>query len=209
MEITSRINWVDVLVVIIMIRISYVAFMDGLSHEVFPFIGSVIMILFGLHYYSKIGNFISRDMINMPVEVSNFLGFLILIVAMGLVLKLLRSLLEKLIKIQWHPVIERFGGIAIGIMRAYITASIVLTLLALMPLSYLQWSIRDKSLTGKYVLMAGPEIYSRLSGLLPTIKMGDGTLTKDAISKNLLSDKSVNPKPGKKEKNLPADKLDS
>ena len=79
-------------------------------------------------------------------------------------------------------------------------------MLALLPLSYLQWSIRDKSLTGKYVLMAGPEIYARLSGFIPTLKAGEHALTKDVILKNLMSDKSISPKSNKEEKNVPADK---
>ena len=209
MEIISRINWVDILVAIIMIRMSYVAFSDGLSHEIFPFLGSIIIVVAGLHYYARIGAFISANLLNIPVEISNFFGFLALVIVLGLVLKFIKSLLEKLIKVQWHPVIEKFGGLIVGIMRAYITASIILMLFALMPLSYLQWSIRDKSLTGKYVLAAGPEIYERLSGLLPTIKVGGPAPAKDAIMKNLMSDKSISPKSDRKKKAIPAHEPDS
>jgi hypothetical protein len=127
-------------------------------------------------------------------------------VVLAFAVRLLGGLLGNIVKVQWHPVIEKFGGLIVGILRAYIVTGIILMVLALMPLPYLQWSIRDRSLTGKYVLMAGPEVYSRLSGFLPTIKVGENPLNKDAIAKNLMSDKSVSPKQEKKEKNAPADK---
>ncbi len=130
----------------------------------------------------------------MPVEISNFLSFLLLVAAMGFLVKFLKGILDKIVKVQWHPLIEKFGGLAVGIARAYIITSIVLTVLVLMPLSYLQWSVRDKSLMGKYVLMAGPEIYGKISVFLPTIKVGGEPLNKDLISKDLLLDKSITSK---------------
>jgi len=181
MYILSRINWVDVFVVILMARMSYVAFMDGLSHEIFPLIGSIVVFVLSLHYYKSLGDMISQGMGNIPSEITNLLGFVILVVISGFVVKFLKIIIDKIVKVQWHPVIEKFGGLFAGIVKAYIITAIVLTMMALIPLSYLQWSIKDRSLTGKYVLMAGPEIYSK--------------------SRVLLSDNSIIPKkaPAKKE----------
>jgi len=173
MELITKINWVDVLVAILMLRISYVALRDGLSHEIFPFIGCVLIMVVARHYYTGFGGFMSRNMMNMPIGLANFLSFLVLVVVLGLMVRLLKILLEKIVKVQWHPALEKFGGLAIGIMKAYVITSIVLTTLSLMPLSYLQWSIKEKSLTGKYILMAGPEIYDRVGNLLPESKFGE------------------------------------
>ena len=160
MQILSRINWVDIFVLILMVRMSYVAFMDGLSHEIFPLAGSIVVFVLSLHYYKALGDMISQGMGNVGPEITYFLGFVILIVVSGFVVKFLKIIIDKIVKVQWHPVIEKFGGLFAGIVKAYIITAIVLTMMMLMPLSYLQWSIRDKSLTGKYVLMAGPQIYS-------------------------------------------------
>lgn len=194
MQIFSRINWVDALVVILMLRMSYVALKDGLSHEIFPFIGSLLVMVFSLHYYKKMGSFISANLLNMPSEISNFFSFLILVVALGLIVKMLKGLLDKIVRVEWNPVIEKFGGLVVGVAKAYIITAMVLIVLALTPLSYLQWSIRDRSLTGKYILMAGPEVYGRVSAFLSTIKVGGSPLNKDLILKDLISDKSIAPK---------------
>jgi len=173
MELIAKINWVDILVVILMLRISYVAFRDGLSHEIFSLIGSILVMVLAMRYYPVFGSSISSNMMNMPIELANFLSFLVLVAASGFIVRLLRVVLDKIVKVQWHPLIEKFGGLAVGIMKAYVIAGIVLMTLSLMPLSYLQWSIKDKSLTGKYILRAGPEIYDRVGRFLPAVKFGE------------------------------------
>ena len=180
MELITKINWVDVLVAILMLRISYVAFRDGLSHEIFPVLGSILIMVLAVHYYTVLGSFISRKMMNMPVELANFLSFLILVAVLGFLVKLLRIVLDKIVKVQWHPVMEKFGGLAVGIMKAYVITGIVLMTLSLMPLSYLSWSIKDKSLTGKYILRAIPQIYDRVGRFLPAVKLTETSKPKVA-----------------------------
>lgn len=170
MELAARVNWVDILVVILMLRISYVAFRDGLSREIFSVLGSILIMLLAMHYYTVLGGYISRNAMNMPIELANFISFLVLVAALGLLVRLLRVLLDKIVKVEWYPAIDKFGGLAVGIIKAYVVTGIVLTALSLVPLSYLQSSIKDKSLTGKYVLEAGPQVYDRLGRFLPEIK---------------------------------------
>ncbi len=173
MELITRINWVDVLVAILMLRISYVAFKDGLSHEIFPVLGSILIMVLAMHYYTVLGGYMSRNVMNMPVELANFLSFLILVVVLGFLIRLLRVILDKMVKVQWHPVLEKFGGLVVGIMKAYVVTGIVLMALSLMPLSYLQWSIKDRSITGKHILRAGPKIHDRVGRFLPMIKFSE------------------------------------
>lgn len=170
MEIISKINWVDVLVVILMVRMSYVSLSEGLSHVIFPFIGSIAIMVFGLHYYERLGSALSRGMAGTPVELTNFISFLGIVIVIWLLVRLLKGLLDKVVKVQWHPLVEKFGGLALGIARAYIITSIVLTILVLIPVPYMAHSIRDKSLSGKHVLAAGPGIRDRVSFLLPSQK---------------------------------------
>ena len=181
MELITKINWVDVLVAILMLRISYVAFRDGLSREIFPFIGTVLIMILAVHYYTVLGLFASRNMVNMPIELANFLSFLLLVVVLGFLVRLLRVVLDKIVQVQWHPIMEKFGGLAVGIMKAYVITGIVLMTLSLMPLSYLRWSIKDKSLTGKYILRSGPEMNDRVGIFLPSIKLEEKN--KPAVSK--------------------------
>ncbi len=199
MDILRHINWVDVLAVIIIIRISYVAFQDGLSHEIFPVVTVIAGIAICLGYYNKMGGYISENLLKMPLVVSNFLSFLVLAMGTGFIFKLIRVLLDKIIKVEWHPLIERFGGLVFGIVRAFLVASLVLMTITLAPFKYLQWSVRDRSMTGMHILRIGPGIYEKIAGLLPTAKGGEPVLSKEDIIKELVSDKTIAPETKKKE----------
>jgi uncharacterized membrane protein required for colicin V production len=156
-----------------------------------PLAGVFLMVVFSLHYYPKIGLFLSQTIPNLPIAISNFLGFLVVMVLIGLFFKILRTLLDKVIKVEWHPFLERFGGLIAGAVRAYLTVSLVLMLIAMMPFSYLQRSIRDKSVFGMYFLKGGPIVYEKVSRFLPVIGQGAPRQDKEAITQDLVSDKSM------------------
>lgn len=167
MDILARLNWVDVIVIIVMIRVSYVAFHDGLSHEIFPFIGVICTLVLALHYYNSIGIYLSQNVMFMNRTVGSFIGFLGLFVIVGTIFRFLGKAVALILRVSWHPAIEKFGGLVIGVMKASVVVSTILIMLALLPLPYIQWSIRDRSVTGMYFLRIGPRIYATAAGFLP------------------------------------------
>ncbi len=191
MELLTKINWVDVVVIIIMLRISCVAFHDGLSHEIFPFFGAVSSLIIALHYYRGIALSISQYVINIPVEILDPVGFIAISLGVGYIFKFLRIMVDKMIKVTWHPAIESLGGLIAGILRAAVVASLVLIIIAMVPASYLQRSIRDKSLMGMTFLSIGPVVYGKVSGILPEITIGGRSIQPDNIVQQIIADKSV------------------
>lgn len=189
----TRLNWVDVVALIIMLRISYVAFEDGLSHEIFPLVGTTAALVLGLHYYAEISTYIIQ-IVRMKPELADFIGFFLIIVAMAFTLKLLRAVIDKIISIEWHPFLERVGGLSFGIIKASLITSIVLIMFALLPLPYFQRSIRDRSLSGMYFIKIGPNIYEKVVKFLPTIKAEKAPIDREAMVQRLVADKSILPK---------------
>ena len=198
METITKLNWVDILIIILCLRISYVGLQDGLSHEIFPLIASFLSLIISLHYYEKLA-FFAQGMVRMPIELLRFMAFLILLIGLGIVLKIIRAIVDKIINVTWHPLLEKFGGLAFGFVRAAVVTSTVLILLALMPLSYLQWSIRDKSLMGMYFLRIGPRVYERVSVFLPAVKFGGAHADREGLTRKIVADKSIETKPRQKE----------
>jgi len=189
MEIIRQINWVDIVVLILIVRTTYVALQHGLTHEVFPLIGSIAMLLVSLRYYSGLGLAISKTLFNLPLALSNFFSFLILIIGLGLLCKLVNTILAKLVKVEWHPLIERFGGFVTGLLRGSIIAGITLTVLALLPIPYLQSSIRDRSLIGMSFLRIGPDIYDKTIEFLPFAATKDSKIEREELIEKIASDK--------------------
>jgi uncharacterized membrane protein required for colicin V production len=193
-DILTRLNWVDILVLIIVFRISYVAFQDGLSHQIFPLIGTVCTAVIALRYYHNIGLLIYNTFIKLPVRLLDFLSFVLLLAAVGLIFKLLRAISDALIKVTWHPAVEKAGGLVFGFMRAAVVASLVLTILCLLPLSYLQWSIRDRSFMGMHFLRILPGIYDKVSWALPEFKIAAPSAGGEDIVRDLTADKALETK---------------
>ena len=191
MEILTKINWVDVLVVILILRTSYVAFQDGLSHEILPFIGSLCMLVFSLHYYNKIALYLYNIGFALPMSVLNLLGFILSAVCIGILFRFIKAIIDKIIKVSWHPLIERFGGLLAGVIKGAVLTSMILIIIVLIPLSYLQWSVRDRSMTGVYFLRIGPAIYEKVAVFLPTVKVGGSPAYTKKLMMNLLSEKSA------------------
>ncbi len=169
MEILAKINWVDVLILILVLRTSYVSFQDGLSHEFLPLAGSVCMLVFALHYYKRIALFFNDIGFALPIDLLNIAGFILAAVCIGILFRFLKAVVDKIIKISWHPMIERFGGLFAGVVRGAVLTSTILIILTLIPLPYLQWSVKERSLTGAYFLRIGPSIYDNISVFLPKI----------------------------------------
>lgn len=202
MDIISRMNWVDVISVTIMIRISYVAFKDGLSHEIFPLVGSVGTVLITLYYYEDLAALLSQNLVGVSAAILEFLSFIMLIIIVGFIFKFLRVILNKVINVTWHPFIERFGGLIAGIVRGAVVVSTILIMLALMPLSYFQYSIRDRSLTGMYFLKVVPVIYGRTCEFLPRPELGKPPLDGEKLTAKIIGDKKIK-LPDKKMKQYP------
>ena len=168
MEIIAKINWVDILVVILILRTTYVSLQDGLSHEILPLVGSVCMLIFSIHYYTKIASYLYYLGFTLPMVLLELISFILIIVCIGVLFRFIKAIIDKIIKVSWHPLIEKFGGLLAGIMRGAVLASIVLVIIVLIPLPYLQWSVKDRSLTGVYFLRIGPVVYEKTLGFLPT-----------------------------------------
>jgi uncharacterized membrane protein required for colicin V production len=194
MNIFTRLNWLDIFIIIIVMRISYVAFQDGLSHQIFPLIGTICTAVIALHYYHNIAVYIYQNAVRLPVKVLDFLSFVLLLIGIGLIFKLLRALSEKIINVTWHPLVERGGGLLLGFMRACVVTSVLLMIMALMPLSYLQHSIRDRSLMGMHFLRIVPNIYGKVSRILPTFKVETSTVDREDIVQKLAADKTIETK---------------
>lgn len=168
MDILTKINWVDILIVIIMARMSYIALQDGLSHEIFPLIGAVLTAAVSMRYYHELALSI-QGMAGISLQILEVSVFIVLVIAIGLIFKLARFLVDALLKVTWHPFVEKFGGLIFGFLRASVVVSILLMIMSLTPLPYLHYSIKDKSLLGPYFLNIAPEISNKTAWVFPAI----------------------------------------
>lgn len=163
MGILRQINWLDILIVIILIRIVYIAFKGGLVSELFKTLGTVFAIYLSLHYYSAITNFL-QQYIKLKDEASNilyFISFVGLALFGYLLFLLLRLVFSRLIKLQAVPNLDKWGGIAMGVLRGFLLASLIIFMISLSGISYLRKSI-SSSYSARVLFVVAPETYTFL-----------------------------------------------
>ena len=154
-------NWVDIFVVILLLRIGYIALKSGITIELFKLLGTVLATYLSLHYYISWADFIQRLSVikNIPQELLGFFSFVILVMLGYSIFVLLRSVFYRFIKMEAVPNLNKWGGFILGIARAILLLSLIMFILVISPIGYLKNSVNGSYL-GKRILKISPTTYS-------------------------------------------------
>lgn len=159
----KRFNWVDLVIIILLLRTSYVASKKGFFAEVFKFLGMLLGVYLSLHYYTVLSDFL-RSIIRVkevPIEMLDFFSLIILAVLGYFVFFFLHMTLEKFIKVEAVNLIERWISFALGIGRAVLLASLIIYAFSIPVVTYLKRSV-DNSLSSVYLYKVSPTVYKTI-----------------------------------------------
>lgn len=159
-SIFGQTNFIDILIVILLCRICYIAAKTGLNIEIFKFFGVVFTIFISLHYYANLSDMIQRKFFyeQMPLMFFDFLIFILLILVGCLLFATIRSFFYKFIKLETMPVINNFGGLILGILRGYFAVGLLVFSLSISNVSYLSSSVKHSYL-GSRAFLISPNTY--------------------------------------------------
>ena len=178
--ILTKINWVDILIVILLVRISYIATKRGFPIEFFKTAGIISAVYLSLHYYSRLALFVQHrsklDKLN--PDIFNFLSFLILALLGYCIFMLLRKIFLIFIKIEAVDNLNRWGGMFLGVLRSLLLSSLVIYGLLICGVSYFKKSALE-SYSGKYVYRVAPYTYKFLWDSFFSRFSRGGTLNND------------------------------
>lgn len=163
LEAFARINWVDIVILIIIARTCYVALKNGFPHELFRFLGTVFAIYFSLHYYTALSDFIRErlDLKVVPLDFLDFIFFVGIVIITDLLFLAFRSALARFIKMEAVPRLNKIGGIILGFFRSILLSGLVVFMLVISSISYLKGSALS-SLSGSSLVKVAPSTYSWL-----------------------------------------------
>lgn len=163
LNILKQLNWVDILVVILFIRIGYVATKSGFLAEFFKLLGAILAIYLSLHYYVWLGDYFKGLFFlkSMPLEFLDFLSFLILVLGGYSVFLLLRQAVLRFFKVEVVSQLNKWGGFVLGLTRAFLVSSLVIFMLAISTLSYFKGSVKS-SYWGVRIFKVAPAVYTNI-----------------------------------------------
>jgi uncharacterized membrane protein required for colicin V production len=156
----KQINWVDILALIVLFRVCYVASKKGLPVELFKLLGTLAAVYISLHYFTVVSDLI-RGRVNTekaPLAFLDFLSFIVLAAVSYLIFVLLRHTFFQFIKMEAVSTLNKWGGLILGIGRGFLLVGLIIFGLVISTVTYLKDSV-DKSYSGKRLFEIAPQTY--------------------------------------------------
>jgi len=163
LTIIKQLNWVDIFVIILLIRTCYIATKNGFPAEFFKALGTALAVYLSAHYYIVLSNLLSKRIgqEKLPLEFLDFLCFFFLAILGYLALVLLREAFCRFIKIEAVPGLNKWGALLLGGARSVLLSSLIIVMLFISSIDYLKESV-SSSYLGKRLFKITPAVYSRI-----------------------------------------------
>jgi uncharacterized membrane protein required for colicin V production len=183
LNILKQLNWLDILVLILILRILYVSAKSGFPAEFFKFIGTLTAIYLPLHYYLIFSASLRQRFFGTKPgpEFLNFAVFLALAIAGWLGFALLRNIFCRLIKIEAVSSLNRWGGFILGAVRAVLLCGLIVFTLVVSGNAYLKNSAKV-SYCGKRLSGVPVSAYSWLWNSIMTKFCAGEKFNKDVVT---------------------------
>lgn len=146
LNILKQLNWVDIIIVFLLLRILYISTVNGFVIELFKLIGTISAIYISFHYFVICSDFVMRRVSaqqGFPLNFMDFLIFVLLVVTVYLVFVLLRKVVCHFVKMEAVPMLSKWGGLILGLARGILTASLVVFTLSISTIPYLNTSAKE------------------------------------------------------------------
>lgn len=162
LKIIKQFNWVDIFVVILLFRTTYSAIKRGIFIEFFKLLGTLLSCYLSLHYFTRIGDFFEARIPTpptVPLEIWDFLAFLILMILGYLIFVILRETFFRFVKTEAVSILNRWGAVILGVTRGFILTSLIIFILSIPVINYFENSVAD-SFSGKWLIKVSTGVYS-------------------------------------------------
>jgi uncharacterized membrane protein required for colicin V production len=166
MEILKYTNWLDIVGVIIVLRCIYLGAKTGLTAELFRFVGSVLALAVGVHWYGQAAEIIIVNL-SLPAWLSQFLCFSVIVLLVRIVFRYSVLVFLKVLNLQFVPQLEKGGGALVGFGRGIVMFGVLVLSLTFIPSDYMTDSIFNGSLSGTFVVKAMERTYKSLTFWVP------------------------------------------
>ena len=158
-----QINWLDIFVLILLVRICYISIKNGLPVQLFWFLGSISAVYLSLHYYASFSAFLGKRFPSewMPAEYWSLAAFVLLAIVGYFSFVLLQKLFSRYITLQATPRLNKYGGLVLGALRGILVVGLIIFLFSISSVAYLQNTV-SHSYSGQHFFKVAPATYTWL-----------------------------------------------
>jgi uncharacterized membrane protein required for colicin V production len=165
MEFLKSLNWVDILIAALLIRTLYIGYKMGFVIEFMKTVGALTAVFFAFHYYTKLAVFMVHatggkggvtDALFQAIAFTLIWAFTVIII------KFVRDGIFLVFMVQTISMFDRWGAVAVAVVRFSLTASMLLFVFLLMDQPYME-RMTVSSFSQQNVLFLAPDTYRKIT----------------------------------------------
>jgi uncharacterized membrane protein required for colicin V production len=156
-EFLKRLNWIDILVLILLVRVVYISAKTGFVIEFMKMLGVLFSCFFAFHFYTKLASYLA-SCTNMAQASLEVVSFLVIWLVVFWLCQLARNGLFVVFTVQTLSLVDRWGAAVVSLIRFFLTASMVLYVFLASGYAYME-KMTVSSFSQKYVLKVAPTVY--------------------------------------------------
>ncbi len=157
----GHINWIDILVFVVLVRMLLIGVQNGIAAEAFKLLGTLAGLYLGLHYYASLGAALGETFFlkGISAAILETVSLILMFTVGYLAFVGLRLALKKVINSEVVPQVSKWGGMAAAFFRALLLSSVILCCLVTTQSTYFKHSVYS-SLSGTSVVKFAPATYT-------------------------------------------------
>ena len=160
-----RVNWVDIIALILLIRVTYISSRIGVGKQILPLLLLCFISAVSLHNYRVIASFFT-ERYAFSASFCRFFSYLFMTILFSIGYHIVSHVTGfRILSGEMEPGrIEKVGGTALGVVRSTIIIGMILIGLLLMPVRFVENSVK-KSFLGPFCIGASLRVYTVIANL--------------------------------------------
>ncbi len=156
-NILTNLNWLDLLMIVVMIGTVYRGAAQGFIVEFFRILGTFFAIIFALHFYFRASEFIYH-FFPVSVKFCEIVSFILIAVITVLVFKLARDGWILLLKVESKSSFSKWLGAILGVFHSFLVCALLFFFISLLAVEKID-IFAQKSITGVYLRDLSLKVY--------------------------------------------------
>lgn len=164
-EYLKTLNWIDLIVIILVLGTAYFSYGLGVIHQVIPLLCTFAAWIIGLYFYSSAGAYIANKL-SLDIATSELLAFSVIV----LIFLMISSMVNRKFYFDTKGgtiELDRILGVVVGVLRVFILIAILLVFVVNVPLGDISQAVGDAKI-GMLILGIDLSLYVNTVNFLHT-----------------------------------------
>jgi len=163
--ILSRVNWIDIFALILLIKITYASLRIGVGKQILPGVLLLLIVLATFYGYNRMAIFLVNKF-SFSASLAKFICYLFLLIICSILYRVIGRISKIFFSSEESETlgIEKAGGVILGIFRTTLILGLIFTCIMLAPFEFTEKAVTE-SLSGPMVIEINLNIYCSVMNL--------------------------------------------